>query len=154
MLGMGLLLGDGRPVFRVELNVNQDQWRIVDDAPQLLVSYPIILHISVAPGVTIASTASTRAGISFFGLPNYSDVYLTNRGFINGANSASPKLTTGKGVDGNWNGGKLFINNASGWITAGTCSDGIGYAVAMAGSPASTLQWISGASRITGTVYP
>jgi hypothetical protein len=154
MLGMGMLLG-GKPVFRVELNLNQNQWAIVSDAPHLLVAYPITLHLIVAAGVTIASSSYIDAAISLFGLPNGSDVYLTNNGQITGASSASgSKANGGRGVYGNWNGGRLFLTNGSGWITAGTMVDGLSDAVYMAGSPVSVLQWVSGASRITGTVYP
>ena len=113
MLAMGMMLG-GKPTFRVELNSNQDQWEIVNDAPQLLVAYPITLYLTVAPGVAITSTSSFDAGISFFGLPNGSDVYLINNGTINGASGAGVKATTGYGVNANWNGGRLFITNASG----------------------------------------
>lgn len=152
MLAMGMMLG-GKPTVRVELNSNQNQWEIVNDAPELLVAYPITLYLTVGAGVAITSSSSIDAGISFFGLPNGSDVYLINNGTINGRSGAGVKASTGFGVDASWNGGRLYITNASGWITAGTLSDGVGYAVYMGGSPQSTLQWVSGSSRITGTVF-
>lgn len=153
MLGMGMMLG-GKPTFRVELNSNQNQWDLVNDAPQLLVSYPITLYLTVASGIAITSNSYTSPAISFASLPNGSDVYLINNGTINGASSGTgAKANGGWGVYGNWNGGRLFLTNGSGWITAGTMVDGVSYAVYMAGSPQASLQWVSGAARITGTVF-
>jgi hypothetical protein len=61
MLGLGMMLGEGRPAFTVELNNNRTQWSVLADAPQLSVGGPITLTLIVGPNINITSNGSTSS---------------------------------------------------------------------------------------------
>lgn len=151
MLALGML-GEGRPVYRSQINTNRNQWTFVSDGPSVP-NVPIDFYLTIAAGVTVESNTFVPA-IKLFSLPTGSHCFVENRGSIVGWDTGllAKSSEIGCGIQANWNSGRLFITNSAGFIYAGDCSDGAGYAVYMAGSPKSVLQWVSGSSRIYGTV--
>ncbi len=152
MLALGMMIGDGRPAYRVEINANRNQWDLLNDAPQVAnLGYAINLSIVIGPGVTVQSDTLGYDALAIRSLYSGSSVYLINRGVIRGYDSNTPNFTTA--VYHLASGCGLFIDNSSGYIYAGYMAGSSSYGYAVRYSADSSFNWLSGSTRIAGTVY-
>jgi hypothetical protein len=153
MFALGMVLGNGRPSYRVEINVNRNQWDLLYDAPSVAnLGFPINLFLVIAPGVTVESTLLGYEALAIRTLYEGSSVYLINQGTIRGySTDAHINFTTAvRFLQDNCT---LNITNGSGFIYAGYMAGTPGYGYAVRYNATSVLSWASGSSRIAGTVY-
>lgn len=141
----------GRPVYRVNFTSNRTTWWAASSVPTTFRGAPLTLILTVYSGVQIRSDDDLYGAIHIPDdgtLKDGSEVQVINNGQIVGAGDPA-----GVGGDGLYvaTPGRLVITNGSGWIYGGYTSPGArGYAVRYGTS--TTLSWVSGATRVTGTV--
>jgi hypothetical protein len=150
MLGLSMMLGGGLPVYRVEINSNTNNWSLATNAPQAVKTFAIDLTIAVGPGVTIGSTVTAPAML-INSVTSGSVIRLVNQGTIRGQDGVPANAGT-VGVKLDTGGCQFLVDNGSGYIYAGYDSYGSQYGYALLIAANNTFQWVSGASRILGTV--
>lgn len=129
MFAGALMLGS-RPIYNVTLALNRGEWQRTVDAPLIPSSQPVILNITISPGIEIQSASTAKAALNFDGLAAGSTVNLFNAGYAIGkggaagaggglGGAAGAGLDGGPAIKGPGSGRTLNITNASGRIWAG-----------------------------------